>query len=379
MSELAGDSIFTVVQLLWINLIMDVFASLCYSTDHPSPDFLRRKPEPRNAPIVTITMWKMILGQSIYQLAVVFVVHYAGWNMFNSNKPYNQDKLQTLVFNMYVWMQFFNQQNCRRVDNKIDIFSQGAFKNPWFIGVQLVTMAGQFVIIFHGGKAFDTIPLDGVQWGWSLLFGILTLPLGAFIRKVPDSLVQSLFDGCYKSYRAATKPFWGCVSALIPKQWRKRELEQEQEMSRIDNLVRSIALRQESEGDATTTEEQRAALDSGARIRQQETEKQTRHIDLEGLVEAARDMRACEGATLEIHPRTSKDDFVMWVGSNDDTPPSQNRKFMRLVGINAARTRVNVRNPVRGTGLTGTVQRPQPVAKRSSGFKWESLLRSKRR
>lgn len=119
-SVLAGDSIFTVVQLLWINLIMDVFASFGFATDHPSPDFLKRKPEPRTAPIVSITMWKMILGQALYQLAVV-TVHYAGWDIFNPDTEVEIEKLQTLVFNMYVWMQLFNQHNCRRVDNKLDI------------------------------------------------------------------------------------------------------------------------------------------------------------------------------------------------------------------------------------------------------------------
>lgn len=61
-SVLVGAPIFTVVQLLWINLIMDIFASLGLATDLPSPEFLKRKPEPRNSPIISITMWKMILG-----------------------------------------------------------------------------------------------------------------------------------------------------------------------------------------------------------------------------------------------------------------------------------------------------------------------------
>lgn len=106
------------MQLLWINLIMDIFASLGLATDHPSPDFLKRKPEPRNAPIISITMWKMILCQAMYQLAVVLTLHYARWNMFNPDSEFEIERLQTLVFNIYVWMQFFNQHNCRRVDNK---------------------------------------------------------------------------------------------------------------------------------------------------------------------------------------------------------------------------------------------------------------------
>ncbi|KAJ2959856.1 hypothetical protein NQ176_g11089 [Zarea fungicola] len=213
-SELVGDSIFTVVQLLWINLIMDVFASLGLATDHPSPDFLKRKPEPRNAPIVSITMWKMILGQAIYQLLVVFLVHYIGWSIFNPGTENEVEKLQTLVFNIYVWMQFFNQHNCRRVDNKLDIWYQGVLRNPWFIGVQCLTLAGQFIIIFKGGEAFDTKPLTGTQWGWSMLFGILTIPLGALIRQVPDRWVLRFFLAVKSAFMTVTGPIRRRVPCL---------------------------------------------------------------------------------------------------------------------------------------------------------------------
>ncbi|KAI5458225.1 hypothetical protein BGZ63DRAFT_407516 [Mariannaea sp. PMI_226] len=387
-SELAGDSVFTVVQLLWINLIMDIFASLCYSTDPPSPDYLERKPEPRNAPIVNVTMWKMILGQSIYQLAVIFCVHYAGWDVFNPDTQYEEDRLQTLVFNIYVWMQFFNQQNCRRVDNKIDIFYQGAFKNPWFVGVQLITIVGQFVIIFEGGEAFDTVRLTGAQWGWSILFGFLTLPLGALIRQVPDRVVQELFTGCYAIYRAATRPFRGCFSAMIPQRWRRRRRDEErqEEMSRVDNLMQSIGLRSAPDGDMITTAEQRAALASGERIRRQEQEAQPRHtINLQSLVEAALVGREYEDAVLEIHPRTSKDDCILWKGNDTAVPPSQDAKFMHLVGVrNRGPLRsVHNRGPpplVTSSGRGSSIpSRPPPVKKKTSEFKWESLLRSKRR
>ncbi|KAF7543876.1 hypothetical protein G7Z17_g10389 [Cylindrodendrum hubeiense] len=330
-SELVGDAIFTVVQLLWINLIMDIFASLGLATDNPSPDFLQRKPEPRNAPIVSITMWKMIIGQAIYQLAVIFVVHYAGWDLFSPDTEFEVEKLQTFVFNIYVWMQFFNQHNCRRVDNKLDIWYQGVLKNPWFIGVQLITVAGQFIIIFKGGEAFDTRTLTGSQWGWSMLFGILTIPLGALIRQVPDSVVQFLFDACRIGYHRATGPFRGCFSSLIPKKFKKRDDEQpDEEMGPVDNIIQTLGLSSEREGqDVTTTADQRAALESSARLRRQETEKQTREIDLKGLVEAARLGREYGDATLELHPRTLKDDPILRAKSDSTVPPSQDVAFMR--------------------------------------------------
>ncbi|KAM5372533.1 hypothetical protein ACJZ2D_007433 [Fusarium nematophilum] len=298
-SELVGDAIFTVVQLLWINLIMDIFASLGYATDHPSPDFLKRKPEPRNAPIVSITMWKMILGQAIYQLAVVFTVHYAGWDLFNPDTEFEIEKLQTLVLNIYVWMQFFNQHNCRRVDNKLDIWYQGVLKNPWFIGVQLITVAGQFIIILKGGEAFDTTPLTGAQWGWSLLFGIMSIPLGALIRQIPDILVQELFAGIARAWHAIWHPLKACLTPIFCCYRRRKKSDEEGQqqqqpqsddgMGPVENILHMMNLTPGPEEDeAPMTAEQREALESSEKRRMKETEKQTRHIDLHGLVEAAK-------------------------------------------------------------------------------------------
>lgn len=360
---------------------MDIFASLGLATDNPSPDFLLRKPEPRNAPIVSITMWKMIIGQALYQLAVIFVVHYAGWDLFSPDTEFEVEKLQTFVFNIYVWMQFFNQHNCRRVDNKLDIWYQGVLKNPWFIGVQLITVAGQFTIIFNGGEAFDTRPLTGSQWGWSMLFGILTIPLGALIRQVPDSVVQSLFDACRIGYNKAARPFRGCFSCLIPKRFKKRDDEQpDEELGRVENIIQTLGLGSEPvDQDVTTTADQRAALESSARLRRQETERHTREIDLKGLIEAAKLGREYGGATLELHPRTLKDDPILRAKSDSTVPPSQDAAFMRFVAVNRKRNRRQVRNPTSQVSQNARQSQAQTPTRRSNGFKWESLLRSKRR
>ncbi|KAE8336893.1 hypothetical protein BDV24DRAFT_141011 [Aspergillus arachidicola] len=101
------QSVLTAVQLMWVNLFQDTLAALALATDPPSRKVLDRKPEPRSAPLITIPMWKMIIGQSIYQLAVTLVLHFAGSSIF-SYTPDDKDGLQTAVFNTYVWMQIFN-------------------------------------------------------------------------------------------------------------------------------------------------------------------------------------------------------------------------------------------------------------------------------
>ena len=111
-SAIASDkekSILTPVQLLWVNLIMDTFAALALATDPPNSQVLNRLPEPKSAPLITLNMWKMIIGQSIYQLAVTLTLNFAGNKILGYTTDYEQDRLETLVFNSYVWMQFFNQ------------------------------------------------------------------------------------------------------------------------------------------------------------------------------------------------------------------------------------------------------------------------------
>ncbi len=99
-------AVLTAVQLLWVNLIMDTLAALALATDPPQDSVLNRKPEPRGSSIISTTMWKMIIGQAIYQLAVTFVLYYAAEQIGIAKETARRD---TLVFNTFVWMQIFNQ------------------------------------------------------------------------------------------------------------------------------------------------------------------------------------------------------------------------------------------------------------------------------
>lgn len=66
---------------------------------------LERKPDPKSAPLITLTMWKMISGQAVYQLAVTLFLHFGGGSIVN----WDNGSMQTLVFNTFVFMQIFNQ------------------------------------------------------------------------------------------------------------------------------------------------------------------------------------------------------------------------------------------------------------------------------
>lgn len=182
-------SVLNAVQLLWVNLIMDTFAALALATDPPTTSLLHRKPEARTAPLITITMWKMIIGQAVYQLIVCFVLWFAGPKFLN----YTEERLRTLIFNAFVFMQIFKLVNSRRIDNKLNIF-EGLHRNHLFMLMMTIMAAGQVIIIFFGSDAFAVTRLTANQWGISLVLGFLSIPVGVLIRLFPDSWFQAIVD-----------------------------------------------------------------------------------------------------------------------------------------------------------------------------------------
>jgi len=137
-SAVASDtetSVLTAVQLLWINIIMDTFAALALATDPATRKLLDRKPDRRQAPLFTVEMGKMIIGQAIYQTFIVLLLHFAGPKFFHV--PSNDEKLATLVFNVFVFCQIFNSINCRTIDGTLNVLD-GIHKNWYFMTITLI-------------------------------------------------------------------------------------------------------------------------------------------------------------------------------------------------------------------------------------------------
>ena len=209
------ESVLTAVQLLWINLIMDTMAALALATDPPTRNILNRKPDPKSAGLFSVTMWKMIIGQSIYQLVVTLILYFAGRSIFDyhadplgSNLPgrdinlheQQHRELSSLVFNTFTWMQIFNALNNRRLDNRFNIF-EGIQNNFFFVGIFLVMIGGQVLIMFVAGwDVFQAEPQNGMQWGVALVLGALSLPVGMVVRLIPDELAAKLVPGPIKRW-----------------------------------------------------------------------------------------------------------------------------------------------------------------------------------
>uniref|UniRef100_A0A3P9I1H2 Calcium-transporting ATPase n=1 Tax=Oryzias latipes TaxID=8090 RepID=A0A3P9I1H2_ORYLA len=191
------DSPLKAVQMLWVNLIMDTFASLALATEPPNESLLKRKPYGRNKPLISSTMTKNILGHAVYQLIIIFTLLFVGEQIFDIDSgrdaPLHSPPSEhyTLIFNTFVMMQLFNEINARKIHGERNVFD-GIFRNPIFCSIVFGTFVVQIVIVQFGGKPFSCQPLNLEKWMWCVFLGLGELVWGQVIATIPNLKLRFL-------------------------------------------------------------------------------------------------------------------------------------------------------------------------------------------
>ncbi|AEE30879.1 autoinhibited Ca2+-ATPase 1 [Arabidopsis thaliana] len=180
---LTGNAPLTAVQLLWVNMIMDTLGALALATEPPQDDLMKRSPVGRKGNFISNVMWRNILGQSLYQLVIIWCLQTKGKTMFGLDGPDSDLTLNTLIFNIFVFCQVFNEISSREME-KIDVF-KGILKNYVFVAVLTCTVVFQVIIIELLGTFADTTPLNLGQWLVSIILGFLGMPVAAALKMIP--------------------------------------------------------------------------------------------------------------------------------------------------------------------------------------------------
>ncbi|KAI8898209.1 hypothetical protein BC833DRAFT_590681 [Globomyces pollinis-pini] len=191
-----AESALTTIQLLWVNLIMDTLAALALATDLPTDALLDRKPSKRTDDLVNIEMKRQIIGQAIYQIVVCLAVYFWGPSYFGNartlgdgKEPYIGYVTATLIFNIFIFCQVFNEINSRSIQAKYKNVFSGFFTNKIFISILFVTIVGQAFIVQFGGLVFTLDPkgLSLSNWLISIVIGSGSLVVGFLIRVILGS------------------------------------------------------------------------------------------------------------------------------------------------------------------------------------------------
>lgn len=86
-------------------MIMDTFGALALATEPPNEELMKRPPVRKDDSLITRTMWRNIIGQSLYQMVVLGVLVFRGKHIFNLTGDDADATLNTLIFNSFVFCQ----------------------------------------------------------------------------------------------------------------------------------------------------------------------------------------------------------------------------------------------------------------------------------
>jgi calcium-translocating P-type ATPase len=181
-----GYSPLTAVQLLWVNLIMDTLAALALATETPNEGLLDRRPHGRDSKLITRLMWRTIIGGAILQLIILFAILYSEplIDRLADDDQDEKDLRKTLIFNVFVLMQVFNEINCRKLENERNVF-KNFFNNPLFLSIIGITTLVQVILVQFAGPFASTIGLTWKQWVFCFGISFVVLPWGILVRFIP--------------------------------------------------------------------------------------------------------------------------------------------------------------------------------------------------
>ncbi len=177
---LGFDSPVTVVQMLWINIIMDTLGGLAFAGEAPLESYMQEKPKRRDEPILCHYMINEILfgGGFTVALCIAFLKIPEISSIFRVSN--NNICLLTGFFALFIFASVFNCFNSRT--DRLKLFS-GITKNRAFILIMAAVLTVQILFIYLGGAVLRTTPLTIRELSVTASLALLVFP-AELIRKL---------------------------------------------------------------------------------------------------------------------------------------------------------------------------------------------------
>ncbi len=161
---LGMDSPITIIQMLWVNIIMDTLGGLAFAGEPPLEHYMREKPKKRTEPILTREMISHVLLNGGFTLGLL--VAFLTVNYFRDGYLSSAHHL-TAFYAVFIFAGIFNSV-CARGDRFFILSNIG--KNKPFVAIMIFISVIQVLIVYYGGSLFRSTPLTATE----LLFAITT-------------------------------------------------------------------------------------------------------------------------------------------------------------------------------------------------------------
>ena len=183
---LGRDNPLSIIQILWVNLVMDTLAALAFGGEPALRRFMKERPKRRDESIVSPAMWSSILvgGLWVFAVSLFFLFSPAMTAIFPHSavglkelRPYGY--LLTGYFSFFIFIAVFNGFNART--EQFNLFDNIG-KNKGFLRVMLLIAVVQVFMTYLGGNVLHCYGMTAPQWGIVLLLAFSIIPVD-LIRK----------------------------------------------------------------------------------------------------------------------------------------------------------------------------------------------------
>ena len=173
----------TVIQMLWINMVMDTLAGLAFSYEAPRIDYMNELPKRKDEHIINKYMFNEILFTGLYS-SIMFVLFL---KLPIINKLYvDSNHLLTAFFALFIFTTILNSFNART--SRVNIFDN-LFKNKVFIFIIIMVFIVQLYLIYYGGSLFRTSGLTMYELFITIIisFSVLIIDI---LRKIFCKIIK---------------------------------------------------------------------------------------------------------------------------------------------------------------------------------------------
>lgn len=177
---------FTIVQILWINLIMDTLAAIAFGEEPPLDRYMKEKPVSRKASVLTRYMIDSIGTAAIYitlVIVAILAVDMTNPDMLASLGLTTEPQIRTFVFTFFIYAVIFNSLNTR--SHGLNLFEHIS-ENKKFMIVMTLIFVMQTLLIYFAGAVFNTVPLP---------VGALFTAMGLAILIIPVDMIKKIILG----------------------------------------------------------------------------------------------------------------------------------------------------------------------------------------
>ena len=169
----------TIIQMLWINIIMDTLGGLAFAAEPPMEYYMLEKPKRRDEKILSKEMLNQILLTGAYTLllCVLFLAMPFVKSLFRASV--NDVYLLTGFYALFVFSGIFNCFNTR--SERLSLLT-GIGKNKPFLIILSCVAIIQLLMIYFGGTVFRSVPLSFREVLNVILLAATVIPFDALRR-----------------------------------------------------------------------------------------------------------------------------------------------------------------------------------------------------